>query len=98
MSSGPSGSIGHVDDAFVVAWSASRCASITGRCSGRIGRLLFTLLGSSCSGLSRSVGTSGTSGETGGRGTAVVVVVGGSMIVGGGLRIVVGGDVDVVVA
>ena len=42
---GASGSSGHVEDARVVAWSASRCASITGRCSGRIGRLLFTLLG-----------------------------------------------------
>ena len=79
------------DDALSSAGCERRCASITGRCSGRMGRLLFALLGSSCSGLSRSAGTSGTSVETDGSGTVVVVVVGGSVIVGGGLRSVVSG-------
>ena len=71
-----------------------RYASRTGTCSGRIGRLLLTLFGSSCSGVSSAGGTCGTSVVTGGNSTVVVeVVAGGSGVVGTGFNSVVGGDV-----
>ena len=88
-SSGASGLIGHVDDTSVAACKPRRCASSTGRCSGRIGRLLLGLFGSSCSSVRRSGETSGTRVVTGGSSSGVVVAVVTSGAVGGGFSSVV---------
>ena len=98
-SSGASGLIGQVDDdSSSNAWIALKVRLDHRHVFGQDGRLLFTLNGSSCSGVNSSSGTCGTRVGTGGSSTVPTVVVdGGNGVVGTGFssEVVDSGTVDV---